>query len=49
MELAELVAGLKEMVGAENVLATEMERLLYSYDASLDRAKPWSRYDFERC
>lgn len=40
MERQDLIAGLEEIVGVENVLATEMDRMLYSYDASLGRAKP---------
>lgn len=40
MDRQDLIAGLEEIVGPKNVLATEMDRLLYSYDASLEKAKP---------
>jgi glycolate oxidase subunit GlcD len=40
MERQELIDHLKEIVGPEYVLTSEMDLMLYSYDASHDRAKP---------
>jgi len=40
MDKPELITRLKEIVGPENVLSSEMDLMLYSYDASLDKAKP---------
>jgi glycolate oxidase len=40
MDKQELITRLKEIVGPENVLNSEMDLMLYSYDASLDKAKP---------
>jgi glycolate oxidase len=40
MEKQELISRLKEMLGPENVLSSDMDLELYSYDASLDRARP---------
>jgi glycolate oxidase subunit GlcD len=40
MDRQELVTYLEEIVGPENVLTSEMDLMLYSYDASLDKAKP---------
>ena len=40
MDKQELSTRLKEIVGPENVLNSEMDLMLYSYDASLDKAKP---------
>ncbi|MGD8881921.1 MAG: FAD-linked oxidase C-terminal domain-containing protein [Desulfobacterales bacterium] len=40
MDTPELIGRLKEIVGPENVLNSEMDLMLYSYDASLDKAKP---------
>ncbi len=40
MQKAELIVRLKEIVGGEHVLSSDMDLELYSYDASLDRAKP---------
>ncbi|MBW2027976.1 MAG: FAD-binding protein [Deltaproteobacteria bacterium] len=40
MNREDLIAGLGEIVGQENVLSSEMDLELYSYDASLDRARP---------
>jgi glycolate oxidase subunit GlcD len=40
MDRQELVTHLEEIVGPENVLTSEMDLMLYSYDASLDKAKP---------
>ncbi len=40
MEKPELIVHLKEIVGSEHVLSSDMDLALYSYDASLDRAKP---------
>jgi glycolate oxidase len=40
MDRQDLITRLKEIVGPENVLNSEMDLMLYSYDASLDKAKP---------
>jgi glycolate oxidase len=40
MDKQKLITRLKEIVGPENVLNSEMDLMLYSYDASLDKAKP---------
>ncbi|MAF32547.1 MAG: FAD-linked oxidase C-terminal domain-containing protein [Desulfobacterales bacterium] len=40
MEKPELIVRLKEIVGSEHVLSSDMDLELYSYDASLDRATP---------
>ncbi len=40
MDKQECIAHLREIVGSENVLSSEMDLELYSYDASLDRARP---------
>lgn len=40
MDTQALITRLKEIVGPENVLNSEMDLMLYSYDASLDKAKP---------
>jgi len=40
MERGKLVEKLAQIVGQENVLASEMDLMLYGYDASLYRAKP---------
>ena len=40
MEKRELIARLEEILGPENVLSSDMDLELYSYDASLDRARP---------
>ena len=40
MDRQELVTHLEQIVGPENVLTSEMDLMLYSYDASLDKAKP---------
>lgn len=40
MDRKELINRLEEIVGSENVLSSEMDLMLYSYDASLDKAKP---------
>jgi glycolate oxidase subunit GlcD len=40
MEKSELLQRLEGIVGAENVLSSDMDLELYSYDASLDRARP---------
>ena len=40
MDKKELITSLEEIVGPENVLSSEMDLMLYSYDASLDKAKP---------
>ncbi len=40
MENHELIDRLKEIVGPEHVLTSEMDLMLYSYDASLEKAKP---------
>ena len=40
MDKKELASRLKKIVGPENVLTSEMDLMLYSYDASLDKAKP---------
>jgi glycolate oxidase len=40
MEKQALIVRLEEIVGAENVLSSDMDLELYSYDASLDRARP---------
>jgi len=40
MERGELLTSLKDIVGEENVLSSEMDLALYGYDASLERGKP---------
>ena len=40
MDAQELIDRLQEIVGPENVLATQMDLMLYSYDASLEKGKP---------
>ena len=40
MEQRELIVRLEEIVGPGNVLSSDMDLELYSYDASLDRARP---------
>ena len=40
MERGELLASLKDIVGEEHVLSSEMDLTLYGYDASLERGKP---------
>ena len=40
MDTERIVEQLKEIVGPENVLASEMDLALYSYDASLERGMP---------
>jgi FAD/FMN-containing dehydrogenase len=40
MDKKEIISRLEEIVGPENVLSSEMDLMLYSYDASLDKAKP---------
>jgi FAD/FMN-containing dehydrogenase len=40
MDRKKLIPRLEEIVGPENVLSSEMDLMLYSYDASLDKAKP---------
>lgn len=40
MERGELLASLKDIVGEENVLSSEMDVTLYGYDASLERGRP---------
>ncbi|RJR27279.1 MAG: FAD-binding protein [Desulfobacteraceae bacterium] len=40
MERTELIASLKEILGEENVLASEMDLTLYGYDASLEKGRP---------
>ncbi|MGD2272795.1 MAG: FAD-linked oxidase C-terminal domain-containing protein [Desulfobacterales bacterium] len=40
MDKEKLIASLEEIVGSENVLSSAMDLMLYSYDASLDKAKP---------
>jgi glycolate oxidase subunit GlcD len=40
MDSKELITRLEEIVSPENVLSSEMDLMLYSYDASLDKAKP---------
>ena len=40
MEKQELIDRLKEIVGSKYVLTSEMDLMLYSYDASLEKAKP---------
>jgi len=40
MEKQDLIDHLKEIVGSEYVLTSEMDLMLYSYDASLEKAMP---------
>ena len=40
MEMQELVVKLKEVVGQQYVLSSEMDLALYGYDASLERGRP---------
>lgn len=40
MEIEKLIESLKEIVDPEFVLTSEMDRMLYSYDASLDKGMP---------
>ena len=40
MDKQEYIAHLREIVGSENVLSSDTDLELYSYDASLDRARP---------
>jgi len=40
MDKQELIQRLEEIVSAENVLSSDVDLELYSYDASLDRARP---------
>jgi len=40
MDRGEMIRHLAEIVGAENVLSSDMDLELYSYDASLDKARP---------
>jgi len=40
MDKQELIQCLEEIVGAENVLSSDVDLELYSYDASLERARP---------
>ena len=40
METQTLIDRLGEIVGPENVLSSRMDRMLYSYDASLERGEP---------
>jgi predicted nucleic acid-binding protein len=40
MDTQTLVEQLKEIVGPENVLSSQMDLMLYSYDASLEKGKP---------
>ena len=40
MDKPELVQRLQEIAGAENVLTSDMDLELYSYDSSLERARP---------
>ena len=40
MDKRQLIKRLEEIVGAENVLSSDVDLELYSYDASLDRARP---------
>ncbi len=40
MDKQECIAHLREIVGSENVLSSDTDLELYSYDASLDRARP---------
>ena len=40
MDKQKLIQQLKEIVGADNVLSSDVDLELYSYDASLDKARP---------
>ena len=40
MEKQVLIERLKEVVGPEHVLSSDMDLALYSYDASLEKAMP---------
>jgi len=40
MDIQECIAHLREIAGSENVLSSDTDLELYSYDASLDRARP---------
>ena len=40
MDKQDLISRLEEIVGPENVLSSDMDLELYSYDASLDKARP---------
>ena len=40
MDTKELIKRLEEIVGEENVLSSEMDLMLYGYDASLEKGKP---------
>jgi len=40
MNKQDLIDRLAEIVGPENVLSSHMDRMLYSYDASLEKGKP---------
>ena len=40
MDRKDLISRLKDIAGEENVLSSEMDLLLYGYDASLEKGKP---------